>query len=115
MDDQEKRNCRGHNVTRKRNHGTVITPKHTKHAVSSIKVFYANIDNSIMSKYDALIALNALECFDMLALTEMKPKVGIIPDHKIMELPGYNLFTSNFSQEATRGTGIYVRKEFLAK
>ena len=45
----------------------------------------------------------------------MKPKVGVIPDHRMMELPGYDLFISNFSWEATRGTGIYVRKEFLAK
>ena len=62
--------------------------------------------------FDAVLPL---ECFDILALTEMKAKVGVIPDHGIMELPGYDLFTSNFSREATRGTGIYVRKEFVAK
>ena len=78
-------------------------------------MFYANIDNSIMSKYDAVSALTALEDFDIIALTEMKPKVGLIPDHQVMELPDYDLFTSNFSAEATRGTGIYVKKDLLAK
>ena len=81
----------------------------------AVKIFYANIDNSIMSKYDALIALNAIASYDILALTEMKPKIGLVPDHNIMCLPEYDLFTSNFSSDATRGTGIYVKKDFMAK
>ena len=117
MDDKTKRSRHG------RLKDAITTKLHTEDDTKSerstrrisLKIFYANIDNSIMSKYDAMLALNSLENYDIIALTEMKPKVGLLPDHNVMGLPGYDLFTSNFSAESTRGTGIYVKKDLLAK
>ncbi len=75
----------------------------------SLHIYYCNIDNSIMSKYDEILALNQHAQYDIIALTEIKPKHGDIPEHQMMMIPGYDLHTSNLQVPHSRGTCIYTK------
>lgn len=73
---------------------------------------YSNIDNSILSKIDELRNKAAAEKPDIIALTEIKPKHGKVPDPSTLNIPGYTLHTSNLDEQHTRGTCIYVNNHF---
>ena len=53
-----------------------------------------------------LLALNNIHSFDIMLLTEIKPKIGTIPDIQVMSIPCYDLFTSDLSAPNTRGVSI---------
>ena len=50
----------------------------------------------------------------MIALNEVKPKNGSVPNLEILRLPGFDLFTNDLQQSDTTGTCIYVRTEIRA-
>ena len=50
----------------------------------------------------------------MIALNEIKPKNGSVPNLEILQLPGFDLFTNDLQQSDTRGTCIYDRPEIRA-
>ena len=50
----------------------------------------------------------------MIALNEIKPKNGSVPNLEILQLPGFDLFTNDLQQSDTRSTCIYVRTEIRA-
>ena len=49
---------------------------------------------------------------DIIALTEIKPKNGKIPDVKLLEIDGYTLHISNIESIDTRGVCIYVHNKY---
>ena len=71
-----------------------------------MKIYYTNVDNSLLSKYDELYTIS--KDYDVIALTEIKPKNGKIPELELLQIPGYDLHTSDLMQENTRGTCIYT-------
>ena len=71
-------------------------------------VYYANVDNSLLCKYDLLLAQIQAEEPLIIALCEIKPKNGKIPDVKLLEIPGYTLHLSNIEGQDTRGVCVYV-------
>ena len=73
---------------------------------------YSNIDNSILSKIDELRTKVALEKPDVIALNEIKPKNGRIPDPTTLNIPGYTLHLSDLDEPHTRGACIYVNNSF---
>lgn len=80
-----------------------------------LKTYYTNVDNSVMSKYDLLTTLNVTYDFDIITLTEIKPKFGTIPELASLTVPGYDTFTSDLSSPNTRGTCIYTKISYKAK
>ena len=48
----------------------------------------------------------------VIALTEIKPKNGKIPDLKLLEIEGYTLHLSNIDAKDTRGVSIYVSNNY---
>jgi hypothetical protein len=71
-------------------------------------MLYANVDNSLISKYEELCVLVNINKYDIIALNEVKPKNGVTPDLSMLALDGYTLYTSNFEEPCTRGVCIYV-------
>lgn len=69
---------------------------------------FNNVDNSLLSKYDELRL--RYSDLDMVALTEIKPKNGEIPDTGILESEGYDMYLSVLNGPYTRGFCIYVHK-----
>ena len=68
-----------------------------------------------MSKYDELCFLLNNKQYDVILLTEIKPKHGAVPDSSVMEIQGYKLFTSDLNAANTRGTSVYVKSTLNAK
>ena len=64
-----------------------------------------------MSKLDEI----KIEVFrtkpDAILFTEVKPKNGKSPEVTSMNIPGYVVYTNDFSQEGTRGVCIYVSSQ----
>ena len=48
----------------------------------NLEVYYANVDNSLLSKIDELKALMSHYPKDIIALNKVKPKYGEIPSHE---------------------------------
>ena len=77
MDHKARDNCRdpGQNINQQRPNknstGTRVTQANYN---QDLRVYYANIDNSIMSKYGALVALLEQEPYDVITLTEIMPR-----------------------------------------
>ena len=81
---------------------------------TNLKVYYANVDNSLLSKFEELCSVVAETSYDIVALNEVKPKNGIISMTETLNLDGYDLFISNLSKKDTRGVCIYVKKHLKA-
>lgn len=77
---------------------------------SLVKLLYNNVDNSLLSKYDELRLRMYNDKLDVVALTEIKPKNGEIPDTGILEIEGYDMYLSELNAPFTRGVCIYVHK-----
>ena len=75
-----------------------------------MKVYYSNVDNSIMSQYEELCILISHKNYDVISLSEIKPKNGRIPTEIDMYIPGYELITSNLSTADTRGVCMYIKE-----
>lgn len=73
---------------------------------------YTNVDNSLLGggKYDELKVIMYEKQLEIVALTEIKPKNGKIADKKLLEVPGYELYTNDLEEQETRGVCIYVHK-----
>ena len=93
----------------KRNHRDPVNTKaHTAHvhrntalmrnsnARHALRVYYTNVDNSLLSKYDELNAI--AKDYDVIALNEIKPKNGSVPNLEILQLPWFDLFTNDLQQ-----------------
>ena len=76
-------------------------------------IYYTNADNSLLSKYAELTAVSTP--FDILAITEIKPKHGEQPSRELLEIPGYNSFFSKCDEPQTRGVCIYVKQGIHAE
>ena len=70
------------------------------------------MDNSLHSKMNELKIKTHEKQYDIIALNEIKPKNGTMPDLKNLQLNGYTLHTSNLEPEDVRGTCIYVNNKF---
>ncbi|KAK4317660.1 hypothetical protein Pmani_011282 [Petrolisthes manimaculis] len=80
-----------------------------------LRVYYTNVDNSVLSKYEELIELTINDKYDIILLTKIKPKFGQIPDIPTMNIPGYNLYTNDLHVTNTRGVSVYVRSTLNSK
>ena len=92
---------------------TTLSPN-TINQTHKLRVYYANVDNSLLSKYNEITLLIANNKYDVLAFTEVKPKHGTLPEQSI-NIPGYDLFTSDLDQPNSRGVVIYIKEQFQAK
>ena len=79
-----------------------------------ISVYYANVDNSLLSKMDELKALLSITYYDIISLNEVKPKNGEIPSPSVLTIQGYQLFHSVFQKVDSRGVCIYVKEHLNA-
>ena len=70
---------------------------------------YSNIDNSLMSKIDAIKLHAHTNNYDAIMLTEIKPKNGTLAEEINMIIPGYVQYLGNINDEHTRGTCIYIK------
>ena len=66
----------------------------------------------MLSKIDLLHAQIQSHEPEIIALTEIKPKNGKIPDVKLLEIGGYTLHMSNIEATDTRGVCIYVSNKY---
>ncbi|KAK4307663.1 hypothetical protein Pmani_020588 [Petrolisthes manimaculis] len=80
-----------------------------------LRVYYTNVDNSVLSKYEELIALTTIDKYDIILLSEIKPKFGQIPDIPTMNILGYNLYTNDLHATNTRGVSVYVHSTLNSK
>ncbi len=69
----------------------------------SIDVKPYSINQSVMSKTDEIGLLFGQKAYDILALMEIKPKYGALPQLNDMHIPGYDRFTSDLTAADTRG------------
>ena len=84
---------------------------HQKLILPSLKVLYTNTDNSLASKLDEVKVTLSTEEYDMICITEIKPKSGNIPDADLLKLNGYDLYVNEaYKDPATRGVAIYVKQ-----
>ena len=93
---------------------TTLSPN-TINQTHKLRVYYANVDNSLLSKYNEITLLIANSKYDVLAFTEVKPKHGTLPEQSTLNIPGYDLFTSDLDQPNSRGVVIYIKEQFQAK
>ena len=70
---------------------------------------YSNIDNSLMSKIDAIKIHANTNNYDAIMLTEIKPKNGTLAEEVNMRIPGYIQYLGSINDDHTRGTCIYVK------
>ena len=79
---------------------------------SNLKLCYTNTDNSLLSKIDELRIRAQQEKYDIIALNEIKPKHGEMPDTRVLSLDGYTMYISDTEAADTRGVCIYVSNKF---
>ena len=79
-----------------------------------LSVYYANVDNSLLSKMDELKVLLSETSYDIIGLNEVKPKHGETPSPEALAIQGYDLFYSDFNKVDTRGVCIYVKEHLNA-
>ena len=70
------------------------------------------MDNSLLSKIDELRIQTNLKKFDIVALNEIKPKNGNLPDTRNLQLAGYTMHNNKLDIKDTRGTAIYVQNKY---
>ena len=75
---------------------------------------YTNTDNSVLSKFDELLARIVQEDPDIVCLVEVKPKNGAAPAKENLQIAGYDLFTNNFENPETRGVITYTKSYLKA-
>jgi len=101
VDDKKQRNRgKGRLKVKAPVNSTIVNTKH--------HVIYANLDNSLLSKYEELCTLAHDQNLDVMAFTEIKPKKGSIPSTTILDIQGYTCYISDLDAENTRGVCIYV-------
>ncbi len=68
-----------------------------------------------MSKYDELCLLISQGDYDIIALSEIKPKQGSLPTDSSMHIPGYEQYVSNLAAPNTRGVCLYTKQSLTTK
>jgi hypothetical protein len=53
--------------------------------------------------------------YDVICITEIKPKNGLTPDQMLLEIPGFTMFCSDLNAQHSRGVCIYVRSYLNAQ
>ena len=65
----------------------------------------------MLKKWDEFLPRITLEKPDIICITEIKPKNGQLPDKKLLEIKGYDLFLNNaYHHPTTRGVYIYTKE-----
>ena len=76
----------------------------------NLKTYYTNVDNSLMSKMDELRIKITDQNYNIICVTEIKPKIGNIPEKTPLDIPGYDfVVNSEYRNPETRGVGIYTK------
>ena len=76
----------------------------------NLTVYYANADNSLLSKMEELLCIVSESSVDIIAINEVKPKNGKIAAKETLNINGYQLFISDFDKEDNRGVCVYVKQ-----
>ena len=80
-----------------------------------VRFLYTNTDNSPLSKLDELKVRLTTDPRDIICITEIKPKIGTIPDETLLQINGYDLHVNKtYMYNDTRGTAMYTKKELKA-
>ena len=78
---------------------------------TTLKALYTNTDNSLLSKLDEIKGEISTEKYDLICITEIKPKAGNIPDKDLLTLTGYDLHVNTaYTDLDTRGVAIYTKQ-----
>ena len=111
--DNKKRGSSGTPIIRRQLH-TTLSPN-INNQTHKLRFYYANVDYSLLSKYDEITLLIANNKYDVLAFTEIKPKHDTLPKQSTLNIPGYDLFTSDLDHPNSRDVVIYIKEQFQAK
>ena len=60
--------------------------------LNTVLVMSSNVDDSLLSKLDGLRVLIHTNKYDIITLTEIKPKHGTLPDPESLHISGYTLY-----------------------
>ena len=83
--------------------------------LSTVLVIYSNVDNSLLSKLDELRVLIHTNKYDIITLTEIKPKHGTLPDPESLQINGYTLYLGDLANTNSRGVCCYVNDKFSSE
>ena len=76
---------------------------------------YSNVDNSLLSKLDELRVLAHTNKYDIITLTEIKPKHSILPDPASLQINGYTLYLGDLANTNSRGVCCYVNDKLSSE
>ena len=80
-----------------------------------LNALYTNTDNSLASKLDEIKVILSTEDYDMVCITEIKPKFGNVPETDLLKLDGYELLVNSaYKDPNTRGVAIYIKQSLNA-
>lgn len=80
-----------------------------------IKLCYTNTDNSLLSKMNELLIRTKEKDYDVIALNEIKPKHGEMPDVKVLTIDGYTMHMNETESPETRGVCVYVKNKYKSQ
>ena len=87
----------------------------TTKPLSTVLVMYSNVDNSLLSKLDELRVLTHTNKYDIITLTEIKPKHGTLPDPESLQINGYTLYLGDLANTNSRGVCCYVNDKLSSE
>ena len=77
-----------------------------------LRLWYANLDNSILSKIGEIKIKVTEENPDIMMFNEIKPKNGKIYDIRTLQIDGYDLYINDIDNVSTRGVCIYINSAY---
>ena len=80
----------------------------TTKPLSRVLVMYRDVDNSLLSKLDELRLLTQTNIYNIITLTEIKPKHGTPPDPELLQINGYILYIGDLANPTNWGVCCYV-------
>ena len=83
--------------------------------LSTVLVMYCNVDNSLLTKLDELRVLIHTNKYDIITLTEIKPKHGTLPDPESLQINGYTLYLGDLANTNSRGVCCYVNDKLSSE
>ena len=81
----------------------------------TVLVMYSNVDNSLLLKLDALRVLIHTNKYDIITLTEIKPKHGTLPDPESLQINGYTLYLGDLANPDSWGVCCYVNDKLSSE
>ena len=87
----------------------------TTKPLSTVLVMYSNVDKSLLSKLDELQVLTHTNKYDIITLTEIKPKHGTLPDPESLQINGYTLYLGDLANTNSRGVCCYVNDKLSSE